>query len=178
MSDSPLHSPLLHLAGAPTILLLRTDAIGDNVLATALLEPLRAAVPNARIVYACQDRAGELFKYCPYIDELITFDRGRAYADEGYRQEIVDHLKRLQVDAVLNPILTREPLADDLVRHSAAPLRVGFAMNLPLPPGCRDDAYTHLVSPNPGWQLELERVPEFLRAMAIPIQTPEPRLWR
>ncbi|MGN6370807.1 MAG: glycosyltransferase [Phycisphaerae bacterium] len=152
------------LRAARTVLVLRTDAIGDNVLASALLPHLRAACSNARLVYACQDRVADLFTVSPHLDHVVQFNRGRAYADEGYRQEVIATLRALHADIVLTPMFTREPLCDVLTAQTRAPLRIGFLCDSAAE---RDASYTHLVEPRAGWGLELARVSEFLDAFDL-----------
>ena len=163
------------LKAARTIVVLRTDAIGDNVLGSVLLQPLRAAFPKARIVYACQDRVSDLFTHCPYVDQIVTFSRGRAYADEAYREEISRQLAGVRADVLLNPVFTREPLADALTLGSGAKVRIGFAG--PCAPGCRDEAYTMLLPRGTEWAEELSRAGQFLQAIGMAGNCGGPRLW-
>ncbi len=164
-----------NIQSAKTLLILRTDAIGDNVIGSALLEPLRKTLPNSRIIYACQDRAAELFAACPFVDQIIPFNRGRACADEGYRAEISRSLAALNADILLNPTLTREPLADNFAAECRAPLHIAF--QLPSEQTASNTVYTHLIKPNPNWRLELDRVAEFLHDLGIEIPAPQPQLW-
>ncbi|HVT81897.1 MAG TPA: glycosyltransferase [Phycisphaerae bacterium] len=161
---------LSRLQSAKTILILRTDAIGDNVLGSTLLPPLRAAVPAARIVYACQDRAAELFAGNPHIDQLLTLNRGRACADEGYRSEVVRTLAALNAEVLLNPVFSREPLSDNLAADSAMPVRIAFETTR------NNSSYTDLLAPAAGWQHELSRVGDFLRGLGIETAIPQPEL--
>ncbi len=49
--------------------------IGDFVMATPVLEDLRALYPDAKIVALCTGILGEILENNPYIDEVIYFSR-------------------------------------------------------------------------------------------------------
>src|SRR5262249_24305978 len=55
-----------------TVLIIRADRIGDHILSSALLKPLRRAFPYAWIVVACPEDVRELHDQCPEVHELIT----------------------------------------------------------------------------------------------------------
>ena len=66
-----------------TVLVLRFSAVGDVVLTAPAIDALRAARPDARIVYAVKERLAHLVAHNPNVDEVIALKDGEgplAYA--------------------------------------------------------------------------------------------------
>ena len=66
-----------------TVLVLRFSAVGDVVLTAPAIDALRAAWPDARIVYAVKERLAHLVAHNPNVDEVIALRDGEgplAYA--------------------------------------------------------------------------------------------------
>lgn len=56
------------------ILIVELWGIGDLMMMSAILEPLRKAFPRARITILSKAISHELFKYEPAVDEIVAFD--------------------------------------------------------------------------------------------------------
>jgi len=56
------------------ILLIRLDHVGDVIMSTVVLRPLREAFPQARIDILVADWAYDLVKNSPYLDTVIPFN--------------------------------------------------------------------------------------------------------
>ncbi len=56
------------------ILLIRMDYIGDVVMTTAVIKPLRKAFPNAKISFLCSPWSKEILEGNPFIDEIIIHE--------------------------------------------------------------------------------------------------------
>lgn len=61
------------------ILVVRLSSIGDIILTTPLLRSLKNAFPDARITFVIKKQFEELLAFCPYIDELVTFDKKKGF---------------------------------------------------------------------------------------------------
>ncbi len=57
------------------ILLIRTDALGDMVVSSAFFRELRRNCPKAHITLICAPVMRNLVERCPYIDEILCFDK-------------------------------------------------------------------------------------------------------
>jgi heptosyltransferase-2 len=57
------------------VLVLKTDGIGDFVLATPFLRELRAMLPKAQITLVVNPTIYNLAELCPYVDEILTYSR-------------------------------------------------------------------------------------------------------
>lgn len=58
-----------------SILVLRTGAIGDMVCTTPFLRELRKCYPDYHIAIVCQPSTKNMLEACPYIDEIMIYDR-------------------------------------------------------------------------------------------------------
>ena len=54
------------------ILVIRLDAIGDNVLNSGFLRELRRNYPSARITLVVNPVVYQLVELCPYVNEIVT----------------------------------------------------------------------------------------------------------
>jgi ADP-heptose:LPS heptosyltransferase len=162
------------------ILLVRIDAIGDNVLFSAMLPHIAARFPAARLTIVCRDLVAPLFEHCPFIERVIPFNYSRVYKSSIDRQQLFQQLQQLNPDLCLNTMFSRERLADDLSLNCGAPLSVAFQRNSDAlgPQGlAANSRYSWLVeSPGP-WRPELERHADFLKALGCPSVPLSPQVW-
>jgi ADP-heptose:LPS heptosyltransferase len=114
------------VAGPLTLLLLRADRIGDNVLSLGLLAGLRGRFPWAKLVVACPDDVRELYEHRPEVDELVTFDRALGHRSARYRRSVLRVLRHLQADLAINPQFSRDKLSGLLMVGCGAKRKVGF----------------------------------------------------
>ncbi len=71
------------------IVWLRPDAIGDNVLASSMLPFIKQHFLSAYIHVICQEHIAEIYHACPYVDEVIAFNRGRLLSNDiEYRNSL------------------------------------------------------------------------------------------
>jgi len=163
------------------ILWIRTDAIGDNILAAGTLPQLKRKYPEGEITVLCQDHIGELYEPSPYVDKIIRFNRRRALNDSAYRNETASRLAALRADLALNSVYSREALTDFFAIASRAREIVGFEGDLcNISPADRERtncSYTRLVSSPEGTAPELKRHRDFLAALDIAPALVEPLTW-
>lgn len=62
-------------AGVENILIVRLDRIGDMFLTSGFLREVRANFPQARITLVCMPQVYSVVELCPYVNEILTFDR-------------------------------------------------------------------------------------------------------
>jgi len=163
------------------ILWIRTDSIGDSVLANSMLPHIRKKYPDARIAVVCQNYLRELYEVSPVIDEVIAFDKKRAYEDDGYRDYLFLRLRRFGADIALNSVYSREPLTDLLTINSLAKERIGFEGDLcNIQAGIRErynKFYTLLLPTDKEHKPELERHRDFLKGLGIVVSSLSPLIW-
>ncbi|NWF75121.1 MAG: class I SAM-dependent methyltransferase, partial [Nitrospirae bacterium] len=163
------------------ILFIRTDSIGDNVLAMSMLPYIRQKYPYTKITVLCQKHIAELYESCPHIDEIITFDRIRCYQDESYRNEILAKVQALNSDIALNSVYSREPLTDFFTIGSNAKERIGFKgdhCNIqPQVWAENNKYYSKLLETEVTYKTELERHRDFLKGLGIEAPQLQPIIW-
>jgi GT2 family glycosyltransferase/ADP-heptose:LPS heptosyltransferase len=174
--------PFLTSKSEPSrILWIRPDSIGDNVLAASMLPYIRQNYPNARITIVCQTHIAELYEVCPFVDDIISFDRIRTLQDEEYRNCLVQRLQAVNADLALNSVYSRESLTDLLTIASNAKQKVGLYGNLSrISADLRDQhnrLYTNLFPSEGENKPELERHKDFLAALGLPIASLQPVIW-
>lgn len=66
--------PVLQRAGQPHFLLLKTAAIGDTLLVSAIVCELREAYPASRITFVCSKNNQEAAKLLQGVNQVLVFD--------------------------------------------------------------------------------------------------------
>jgi heptosyltransferase-2 len=74
----------------PTVLVLRFSAVGDVVLTSPALAALRAAWPQARIVYAIKERLAHLVEHNPHVDQVVALRAGEGPLSYARRLRAVE----------------------------------------------------------------------------------------
>jgi ADP-heptose:LPS heptosyltransferase len=163
------------------IVWVRTDSIGDAVLSASMLPYIRRKYEGARIVVVCQEHIAELYEACPYVDEVVVFNRGRALEDERYRLEITARLRMLKPQLSLNSVYSREALTDWFAINCGAEQRIAFNGDLcNMSSETRDthnQLYTTLLPSKDEHKPELARHKDFLNAIGIDAPSLKPTVW-
>ncbi|MFN2550280.1 MAG: glycosyltransferase family 9 protein [Myxococcales bacterium] len=79
-----------------TVLVLRFSAVGDVVLTSPAIDALRAAWPEARIVYAIKERLAHLVQHNPHVDTVVGLRAGEGPLSYAKR------LRAIKPDVVLD----------------------------------------------------------------------------
>ncbi len=164
------------------ILFVRSDSIGDSILAMTTLKPIKERFPQARLTVLCQKHVAPLYQSCPYCDDVVTVDTARALEDEAYREELRTKLHGAGFDLCLNGTYSRNILSDFLCFASGAPATVALESDLSNMSqedrNSGNNVYSTLV-PSPGrHKPELERHRDLLKGIGIDAAEPlTPKLW-
>ena len=159
----------------------RLDAIGDNILAGGLLERVHARYPLAKLDVVCQAHVAELYEACPFVETIVSIDKGRALRDQAYLQEVLGRIGDLGADLCLHSVYSREPLGDAVAAATRAPRRITHygddhnrnAQDRP----ALDALYTELVPPLEGWISESDAHQAFQAHLGVHAEAPGPRIW-
>jgi len=163
------------------ILWIRTDAIGDNVLASGMLPYVRERYPSARLTVLCQERVAQLYQDSPCVDQIISFDWWKAFHEEPYRKQILGQIQAVHADLTLNSVFSREALNDFFAIGSFAPERIalhGDESNIR--GNLRDEnntAYTRIIPTEGALKSEMERHRDFLQGLGISAPALQPLIW-
>ena len=68
--------------GVENILILRLDVVGDSIVTSGYVREIRKNFPNARITLMVSQYVKNIVEFCPYINEVITFNGGSALGKE------------------------------------------------------------------------------------------------
>jgi glycosyltransferase involved in cell wall biosynthesis/ADP-heptose:LPS heptosyltransferase/predicted Zn-dependent protease/GT2 family glycosyltransferase len=163
------------------ILFVRTDAIGDAVIAAPMLPLIRSKYPDAKIAVLCREHVADLYLACPFVGTVICFDWKKVKEDEKARREIVQQIAQFKPDLILNSLYSREAVTEVLIHAQQAPHVMGLEGNLSNI-SARERAdfnglYTRLL-PSPGdLKPELGRHRDFLTGLGIEVHKLEPQVW-
>lgn len=159
---------MITVTNPPRFLIVQTAFIGDVILATALLEQLHAARPNAVLDVLVRRGNEGLLAGHPFLNDVLTWDKKVA----KYRNlcRILTLVRARQYDVILN--LQRFGATGLLTALSKAKQTIGFAKN----PFSR--FFTHCVDHRyePGLH-EIDRNAGLLRPLGIHGPSPMPRLY-
>lgn len=173
-------SPAKHEKPVERILWVRTDSIGDAVLASAMLEPLRRKYPQARLAVLCQHHVANLYTACPFVNSIICYDVKKIF-EPAQRKQIVDEIAAFNPDVILNSIRSREKLSDDLTLAFAHAQHIAIESDLNnLTESDREAArarYDGIIPTPEEHQPELERHVDFLRGLGIESARLQPVVW-
>lgn len=168
------------LDGAQRILFARTDSIGDAVLASAMLEPLRKQHPQAKLAVLCQEQVAPLFLACPFLESIICYDAAKMHLPQE-RQQIIQEITGFRPDIIINPVRSRDRLSDELTLAFANAAHIAIAGDCDnVTSGERDLAaarYECIVPTADGLQPELERHADFLNRLGVPAANLQPIVW-
>ena len=107
------------LAADMKVLIIRTDRLGDTILASPAWQALKDARPEAQVTLLARGPYLPLFESDPQLNAVLSFpEEGRAAVDELARQ-----LSALRFDALLALYVDREVAR--LVRKTSSPLKAG-----------------------------------------------------
>ena len=163
------------------ILWLRTDSIGDNVLAASMLPHIRENYSNARITVVCQEHIAKLYEACPHVDNIIAFNKGRFLQNEQYFEVIMNSLRTLKADLSLHSVYSRELAGDLLAIMCDARQRIALKGDthniLAKQKDKLDQLYTMLLPSRGKHKLEIDRHRDFLRGLSIDAPSLKPMIW-
>ncbi|MGA1824018.1 MAG: glycosyltransferase family 9 protein [bacterium] len=160
----------------------RTDSIGDNILAASMLPYVRDKYFNAIITVICQDQNAQIYSNSPYIDRIVTFNRLRMIQDAKYRNEIITRLRIIDADLILNSVYSRELITDIVAAYCGSKERVAFKGDLINYTNNLDSKkeydkiYTALFHSDINHMPELKRHQEFLRYLDIHADSLDPQI--
>lgn len=163
------------------IIWLRTDSIGDNILASSMLKHIKKEFPEANLTVVCQDHIKELYEFSPYADHIIGFNKTKMVTNLDYKNYIFKKINKKEADLFLNSIYSSEPLTHEFVFSSNASIKVGFNGDLSnISENDKEKCnlfYTHLIQPHTLNIPEIKRHKEFLAAIGINCNTISTEIW-
>lgn len=162
------------------ILWVRTDSIGDAVLASAMLEPLRQKYPQAKLAVLCQQHVANLYTACPFVDSIICYELAKL-GQAAECAQIVAEITAFNPDVILNSTRSRDRLADELTLKFGAARHIAIESDLNnISAADRElncGRYQMLIPTADAPMPELARHADFLRGLGIAAGALEPVIW-
>ncbi len=163
------------------IIFLRTDRIGDNLMAMSMLPYIRQRFKAAEIIAVCPENIRFLYETCPDVNQILSFDINRLFTDSFYLEQIIRKIQTFQADLILNTVYSSEEMTEILVTNSKAKNLLGFEGDLSnISEELRQKYkryYTKLVK-NPAEKIpELEHFRNFLNNLGIDAPFLLPKIW-
>lgn len=173
------------LTEAKRILIVRIDELGDLVLTTPFLRELRRVYPESFITLLANPRFCQIIELCPYIDEIITYDREAHSPYFGRRQLFSFAKKNLwdkKYELAIDPRFDFDPIGLQLLFLSGASLRVAYSQDVGSLKQLRrdfrtDQLLTHVIHDPLPDKHEVERNLNVLKFMGCKIKSNELELW-
>jgi glycosyltransferase involved in cell wall biosynthesis/ADP-heptose:LPS heptosyltransferase/ubiquinone/menaquinone biosynthesis C-methylase UbiE len=174
-------SPLLSDIKPKNILFIRTDAVGDNVLASSILKEIKAGNPASKITVLCQNHITELYEHCPYIKKIIGIDKKKFLKDEEYKSKIILSIRNEKFDLVINSVFSSEPI-NDIIAFTA-----GSKHTIRIDGNSENSEQkwinearrlsTFVINSGAGWRSEVDRHRDFLNGLGIKINNLIREVW-
>lgn len=172
--------PMPHTPAPARILLVRADAIGDHILFSGILPHLKSRFPDSRIALACPDSVAELFRACPFLDELFPFNKRRLHRRAFYRLWLSTRIRLFRADWAINTVFSRDSASDLVTAFSGARVRVahhGDLSNMKASKKAKADSrYSHMIEAPSDFRCELDHHADLLAFLDAPGNV-EPRVW-
>ena len=106
------------------ILWVRSDSIGDAVLAASMLPHIKKKFKKAEIHVICQAHLYDIYAACPYVTEVIGFGLEKLLTDSHYRQELVNFLESKRYDISINSVYSKQNVTDFLSINTGAQIKI------------------------------------------------------
>ncbi|MHB1687860.1 MAG: glycosyltransferase [Ignavibacteriaceae bacterium] len=172
---------IITVAKPKKILFLRTDSIGDNVLASTVLKGIKDKFPGADITVLCQNHISELYEHCTYIKNILGIDKNKFLEDEEYKSKIILSIQKEKFDLVINSVFSSEPVNDLLAFTAGAQqtIRIDGNSENSTQKWVNDarELSTFVIKTSEGWTSEINRHKEFLTGLGIEARNITPEIW-
>jgi ADP-heptose:LPS heptosyltransferase len=111
------------------IVVVRLDAIGDNFIFQDSLRKLRQLFPDSNIVVVTYSENRPIYDRCPSVNLTLYVDRGPLNGNKQYREAAFQSLREnpRPWDLLINPLYSREYVAEEVVAAIPARLKIGVA---------------------------------------------------
>lgn len=138
------------------VLIVKPDALGDQVLFSGILPAMRRAFEGYEITILVQESVAPFYEVCPHIDRIFVLDRGHFFRNVLYAFHRIREIRRERFSATLHLSFSRDTAGDQISIASGAPRIVGMEGDTANQPAFlkkfHDRRYTELVperSPKP-----------------------------
>lgn len=167
-----------------SILVVRTDGMGDLLLALPMLRHLKETFGPCSITLLAYRDWVDMARLCPDVDEVIGWDRQQYEKSLSYRLDFIRKLRSKVYAFAIHSKYSRQPHTDELVACCRAAQKFGFdgdLTNISAKDKARGDSYyTRLIKPIASSALELDRNRDFTEQLIGKPIAPadfQPQIW-
>lgn len=170
---------------AQSVLVVKLDEIGDAVLLTPFMRALRAHLPNAWITLVVKPQLEDLWETCPYLSELLTYDRPVGPPNIKSHSSAFSFAKeklwKRKFDLAIVPRWDSDLYnASYLAYFSGARIRIGYSEKVIGHKALFNKGYDRLfteVSSDSALKHESERNLDLLKAIGLKTGSTKTELW-
>ena len=163
------------------ILFIRTDAIGDNVLASIILKGIKEKFPKSEITVFCEEHITILYKYSPYVKNIIGIDKKKFYEEPDYKSTIISNLNSYHFDVAINSVYSSEAITDIIMLACGAKQTIRIDGNYENSTQQRvmeaRELSTFVILTTENRTSEIDRHKEFLNGLGIEARNLTPEIW-
>lgn len=149
------------------VLIIRADNIGDFLLFSPLLNPLKEFYSDKKIVFVGNASVQDLIPYYASIDEFIPVSVVRFRRNFLYRLRFLWALRARTFDAVIVPSFSIHEVADHIAKETSSPKKIAFGNDT-------RGIYTDTINPSPTISIELDRNIDFGNKLGLHIKETAP----
>lgn len=176
-----------HAGERKSILVIRLDqTLGDSAMNSPLLRELRHAYPNAEISLVVHPRIFEMVRFCPYIDNIYSYDWGTSLSKSLLTRHWLalkfchQNFKSKKIDMAIVPRFDEDHHAGFIALFSGATRRISYTAmasgrKTVLNAGF-DNFYTDVLSAG-GVMHEVERNLDIVRYLGFQPQNVHMEFW-
>ncbi|MCO5251240.1 MAG: glycosyltransferase [Candidatus Kapabacteria bacterium] len=162
-------------------MILRTDSIGDAVIASGMLEYIKSHYKNPEITILSQNYLSNFYEQCPFVDSIITFEKNQFLENSAYRADFLISLAGREYDLMLNTVYSRDEVCDTIANSILAKQKIAFdGDNSNLEEEIRlqnNSIYNRIIQSPNSIMPEIKRNEHFLQSLGIRDATLEPWIW-
>ena len=162
-----------------SLLYIRLDGIGDNILSAPLLENMPGVFPNAAITVVCDKSAAALYEHAPMAGKIVPLDKKRLREPEYFR-EALETLRQCRADVVFSGALS--PTAHDcaLMLETGLPV-ISTEVDTSNMPHADKTAFEQkaavLLPRRRSARMEVERHGDILETLGVTGVSLSPKMW-
>lgn len=107
-----------------TIIISRTDSIGDVVLTLPVAHLLKQKFPDCKIIFLCKSYTRPVIECCTNVDQIVCWDE----IQNNDKKNLLDFFKSLSADCIIHVFPNKKVAA--LAKKAGIPVRIGTSHRL------------------------------------------------
>jgi len=113
-------------ASSEKMLIVKPDALGDQVLSSCVIEKISRAFGKGKVSLLVQPRVRDFYRPFEHLDSILECDRSRYWTEAGYARNLIRTIRSERYSIVLNAVYSRDLIGDQIATSSGARRIVGL----------------------------------------------------